>query len=115
MDTMPIESILYDMKLNAYLYPHQMESIPDKPGVYIVFVSNAVSGSGINAIRIIDLGEASNIQEQIRNHRHKECWENERSEAPLFSTLHIGVYLEKDSNRRRKIKEELEGFISPPC
>lgn len=84
------------------------------------FVSTLSTNSGIYAIgcekdekvKVIDVGEAGDIQDRVENHDRKDCWNDECDDE-----LRYAQYLTpgKTKSEREEIEKDIRKKEDPPC
>ena len=78
------------------------DQVPEYPGVYTVWCSSG----GI----LLDVGQAENVQERLKYHDRKDCWEKYCSEP-----LHFYVTKEPDEIQRCSLESKIRIEHNPPC
>ena len=85
---------------------YSVSSLHEDPGVYAV----GCEKNGIT--KVIDVGETDNIQDRIKKHDRKDCWEKECKDGEIiYSEYRTNVSKEK----RMEIEKEIREKEDPPC
>lgn len=85
--------------------PYKSSSmLTSEPGVYVVLCRKNTK------LYVIDVGESDNIQDRVRNHDRKDCWEKN-----CKGTLEYAGLKETNEKKRRTIEKTIRDKYNPPC
>ena len=75
-----------------------------EPGVYVIYCKTNDSYS------VLDVGESENMNERVKNHDRKDCWEKNCKDTIVYAEMK-----EADEDKRRAIEKTIRDKTDPPC
>lgn len=85
---------------------HSVDHLRDNGGVYAV-LGNPVNP---NQPKVVDVGESGRVQERVRNHDRRQCWERYSSSGWMYAVVY-----EQSEQRRIQMESDLRRRFDPPC
>lgn len=101
---MPFEYLGYQFN-GAYASPDSLES---SPGVYVIWCRCEDNWN------VLDVGEAEDVRERIKNHERKACWEEHCSGEIYYSATYTST-AEYSKDNRLEIEQRIRKLTNPPC
>ena len=88
----------------AYL---SADSLQARSGVYVIWCEISK-----NSWNVLDVGEASSVQERVKTHDRADCWSRECS-----GTIHYAATYTPNLQqpRRKQIEQRIRQLANPPC
>ena len=84
-----------------------VSTLPEKAGLY------AIGCKKNEKVKLIDVGESGNIQERVKTHDRKDCWEDECEEGKIrYAYLRTPG---KSKSEREEIEKDIRDKEDPPC
>jgi len=80
-------------------------SLKRQSGVYCILGRN----SDAEQWKVVDIGEAGDVQERVATHDRSECWKRRG-----YRQLAVAVYY-CDERTRIQVEKELRAQYNPPC
>mgnify|MGYP001614479284 FL=1 len=81
-------------------------SLRKQSGVYVILGRN----TDAETWKVVDIGEAGDVQERVTNHDRSDCWKRQCYQRPL----QVAVLYCNERDRMR-IEQELRAQFNPPC
>lgn len=81
-------------------------SLRKQSGVYVILGRN----TDAETWKVVDIGEAGDVQERVTNHDRSDCWKRQGYQRPL----QVAVLYCNERDRMR-IEQELRAQFNPPC
>ena len=83
-----------------------ISTLDEEPGIY------AIGCEKDDKVKVIDIGETDNIQERVKTHDRKDCWERECKDGTIkYAQYKTNI----DQEEREKIEKEIRDAVDPPC
>ena len=71
-------------------------------GVYVIL-------DGYNNKSVIDVGQANDIMDRVKNHDRKGCWNNQSS------SIRYAAYYTSSATEKDRIENSIRDHTNPPC
>jgi hypothetical protein len=81
-------------------------SLARKSGVYVIWDKNGDNW------RVLDIGETSNVQKQVKNHGRAKSWQINCYGTMYYSAIYTPTLLQRG---RMQIEQYLREQENPPC
>lgn len=76
-----------------------------RSGVYVILGRRSQASNW----NVVDVGEAGNIQDRVKNHDRSPCWRGQGHAELAVAAIYV------DERNRMLIERELRGQYNPPC
>ena len=87
----------------AYTSPDFLEPAS---GVYVIWCENEGMWT------VLDVGEADDVKERVKNHDRADCWERNRSGTIYYSATYTPNL---QQTKRIEIEGKIRRLTNPPC
>ncbi len=85
--------------------------LPETEGLYAIGPTISSALKKDENLKLIDVGESSNIRERVKNHDRKNCW---RAHARAIRYAYLRTP-GKSKYEREEIEKDIRGKEDPPC
>lgn len=82
------------------------EYLRSRSGVYVIWCENEGKWT------VLDVGEAADVKERVKNHDRSDCWENKCSGTIYYSAIYKPILQQAE---RMQIEERIRNLANPLC
>ena len=91
-----------------YMY---VSALTDEAGLYAIGQTPLSALKKDENLKLIDVGESSNVRERVKNHDRKNCW---RAHARAIRYAYLRTP-GKSKSEREEIEKDIRDKEDPPC